>query len=37
VRIDIEIDNTKREIERKSKTELEPWLEKYRIWKEIQK
>jgi hypothetical protein len=34
--IDGEIANTKREIEKKSKKDMEPWLEKYRLWKEMQ-
>jgi hypothetical protein len=34
--IDIEIVESKKEIERKTKNEMEPWLEKYSLWKEMQ-
>jgi len=37
VDIDDEIANTKKEIEKKSKEDMEPWLEKYWLWKEMQK
>lgn len=35
--IESEIDKTKKEAEAKSKQDMEPWLEKYRLWKEMQK
>lgn len=35
-KIDSSIEASKKEVERKNKKELEPWLEKYRLWKEMQ-
>lgn len=35
-KIDAGFEISKREVERKTKKELEPWLEKYRLWKEMQ-
>lgn len=34
--VDASIVKSKKEAENKTKKELEPWLEKYRLWKEIQ-
>ena len=33
--IDQQIGTTQKEIEKRSRKELEPWLEKYRLWKEM--
>ena len=35
--IDKKISESKKEAEKRNKEELEPWLEKYRIWQKIQK
>jgi hypothetical protein len=35
--IDAEQDSSQNEIKRKTEEELKPWLEKYRIWREISK
>ncbi|HSW80039.1 MAG TPA: four helix bundle protein [Candidatus Saccharimonadales bacterium] len=36
-KIDTGIETSKKEADNKTKKELEPWLEKYRLWKEMQK
>lgn len=36
-KIDAEQESGRNEIKRKAEKELKPWLEKYRIWKEISK
>lgn len=35
--IDTEIKAVQKEVTKKGKKDMEPWLEKYRLWKEIQK
>lgn len=37
LKIEAKIAESKKEVQNKNKEELEPWLEKYRIWQKLQK